>query len=95
MSEPRATITSGPPMERRTGRPRVMLRMVIMLACVGVLFFLVFGFGVFRNIMIGRFLATLSNPPQTVAVVQAETSLWQSTPSISNPARTCKAASCC
>jgi membrane fusion protein (multidrug efflux system) len=77
MSEPRATITSGPPMERRTGRPRVMLRMVIMLACVGVLFFLVFGFGVFRNIMIGRFLATLSNPPQTVAVVQAETSLWQ------------------
>lgn len=53
------------------------LRMVVMLACIGVLFFLVFGFGVFRNIMIARYLATLSNPPQTVATVTATITPWQ------------------
>jgi membrane fusion protein (multidrug efflux system) len=77
MSEQRATSPSGPPPEPRARRPRIALRMVIMLAAVGVLFFLVFGFGVFRSIMIGRFLATLSNPPQTVATVPAQTSPWQ------------------
>jgi membrane fusion protein (multidrug efflux system) len=49
-----------------------------MLLAVGILFFLIFGFGVFRNIMIGKFLATLSNPPQTVATMPAETQRWQS-----------------
>jgi membrane fusion protein (multidrug efflux system) len=59
-------------------RPRPLRRLVIMLLAVGILFFLIFGFGVFRNIMIGKFLATLSNPPQTVATMPAETQRWQS-----------------
>jgi len=74
MSEQVAPITSAP---RPPRRPRIVLRFIIMLLCVGILFFLVFGFGVFRNIMIGRFLATLSNPPQTVATVIAQTTPWQ------------------
>ena len=58
-------------------RPRTWLRLAIMLLAVGLLFFLVFGFGIFRSIMIGKFLATLSNPPQTVATIVAQTSPWQ------------------
>lgn len=73
MSEERAALTSPKP----SRKPRMILRLVIMLVSVGVLFFLVFGFGVFRSIMIGKFLATLSNPPQTVATVTAETTPWQ------------------
>jgi len=76
MTEQRASFTSGP-RAPHPGRPRIALRMIIMLAFVAVLFFLVFGFGVFRNIMIGRFLATLSNPPQTVSTVEAQSSPWQ------------------
>jgi membrane fusion protein, multidrug efflux system len=72
MIEQHADSLSPPPR-----RPRTTRRMLIMLLVVGVLFFLVFGFGVFRSIMIGKFLATLSNPPQTVATIQAETSPWQ------------------
>lgn len=52
-------------------------RLFIMLVIVGVVFGLVFGFGAVRGIMIGKFLATLSNPPQTVATIKAETTPWQ------------------
>jgi membrane fusion protein (multidrug efflux system) len=52
-------------------------RMVVMLACVGTLFFLVFGYGVFKNIMIAKFLAGFSNQVQTVATISAATSPWQ------------------
>jgi membrane fusion protein (multidrug efflux system) len=58
-------------------RPRPVRRLVIMLLAVGILFFLVFGFGAFRSFEIGKFLATLSNPPQTVATIQAATQPWQ------------------
>jgi membrane fusion protein (multidrug efflux system) len=53
-------------------------RMIIMLIIVGVVLFLIFGFGAFRNVMIGKFLATLKNPPQTVATMIAQTSAFQS-----------------
>jgi membrane fusion protein (multidrug efflux system) len=72
MLEERTDIISKP-----KRRPRTGLRLAIMLLCVGLLFFLVFGFGIFRSIMIGKFLATLSNPPQTVATIVAQTSPWQ------------------
>jgi membrane fusion protein (multidrug efflux system) len=52
-------------------------RLIIMLLIVGVLFALVFGFGAFRTVMIGKFLATLSNPPQTVATIHAAQTQWQ------------------
>lgn len=57
--------------------PKFMRRMIIMLASVGVLFFLVFGFGVFRSIMIAKFLAGFANQVQTVATITAAPSSWQ------------------
>jgi membrane fusion protein (multidrug efflux system) len=53
-------------------------RLVIMLLAVGVLFFLIFGFGAFRNVMIGKFLATLPDQPQTVSTITAGQTQWQS-----------------
>jgi membrane fusion protein (multidrug efflux system) len=52
-------------------------RLVIVVAIVGGVFFLIFGFGAFRNVMIGKFLATLPFQPQTVATIKAPTSQWQ------------------
>ncbi|OYV38449.1 MAG: efflux transporter periplasmic adaptor subunit [Acidocella sp. 20-61-6] len=53
-------------------------RLIIMLLAVVLVFGLIFGYGTFRGIMIGKFLATLSNPPQTVSTVTATESAWQS-----------------
>ncbi len=52
-------------------------RLVIVVVIVGVVFFLIFGFGTFHNIMIGKFLATLPFQPQTVATIKAPSSAWQ------------------
>jgi membrane fusion protein (multidrug efflux system) len=52
-------------------------RMTLMLLAVGLVLFLIFGFEAFRTVMIKRFMATLSNPPQTVSTVAAATSDWQ------------------
>lgn len=52
-------------------------RLVIVVVIVGVVFFLIFGFGAFRNIMIGKFLATLPFQPQTVATIKAPSTQWQ------------------
>jgi len=52
-------------------------RMVIMLASVGVVLGLVFGFGVFKGIMIKKFFASASNPPQTVSTMVAKNEPWQ------------------
>lgn len=52
-------------------------RLIIMLLAVGIVLGLIFGFGMFRSIMIGKFLATLSNPSQTVATVEAKETPWQ------------------
>jgi membrane fusion protein (multidrug efflux system) len=54
-------------------------RMVIMLVAVAVVLGAVFGFQVFKGIMIKKFMATLSNPPQTVATAKAGYSQWQPT----------------
>jgi membrane fusion protein (multidrug efflux system) len=54
-------------------------RFIIMLVVVGVLFFLIFGFGAFRNVMIGKFLATLPDQPQTVSTMTAPETPWQPT----------------
>lgn len=53
-------------------------RIVIMLLAVGLLLGLVFGFGVFRSIMIGKYLAGAGNQTQTVATTKAEPTPWQS-----------------
>ncbi|MCU4160845.1 efflux RND transporter periplasmic adaptor subunit [Acidiphilium sp. AL] len=58
-------------------RPSTVRRMVVMLILVGIVLFLIFGFGAFRTIMIGKFLATLKNPPQTVATMVAAKTSFQ------------------
>jgi membrane fusion protein (multidrug efflux system) len=52
-------------------------RMTLMLLAIGLVLFLIFGFEAFRTVMINRFMATLSNPPQTVSTVEATTTDWQ------------------
>src|SRR6516162_3691997 len=52
-------------------------RMVIMLLAVGVGFGGIFGFQAFKAVMIKKFIAALSNPPQTISAATAATSEWQ------------------
>jgi membrane fusion protein (multidrug efflux system) len=52
-------------------------RMVIMLVAVAIVFGGIFGFQIFKGMMIKKFITALSNPPQTVSAAKAETSEWQ------------------
>ncbi|MGO9698033.1 MAG: efflux RND transporter periplasmic adaptor subunit [Xanthobacteraceae bacterium] len=52
-------------------------RMVIMLVAVAIVFGGIFGFQVFKGIMIKKFITALSNPPQTISVAKAANSEWQ------------------
>ncbi len=51
--------------------------MMIMLAIVAVVFAGLYGFVTFRSIMIGKFLASMANPPQTVSVTTASFQEWK------------------
>ncbi len=53
--------------------------MIIMLAVVGILFGLVFGWKGFKAIMIQRYIATMKAPAVAVSTMKAEESLWQPT----------------
>ncbi|MEF3365240.1 efflux RND transporter periplasmic adaptor subunit [Methylocystis sp. 9N] len=50
--------------------------MMIMLASVAVVFGGLYGFVSFRSMMIGQFLASMANPPQTVSVTTAVYQEW-------------------
>jgi len=52
-------------------------RMVIMLVAVAIVFGAIFGFQVFKGIMIKKFMTALSSPPQTVSTAKAAFSEWQ------------------
>jgi len=52
-------------------------RMVIMLVAVAIVFGGIFGFQIFKGMMIKKFISALSNPPQTVSAAKAETAEWQ------------------
>ena len=52
-------------------------RMVIMLAAVGVVLGLIFGFGAFKGIMIKKFFASQGAPPQSVSTMVAKFDNWQ------------------
>ena len=52
-------------------------RMVIMLAAVGVVLGLVFGFGAFKGVMIKRFFSSQGTPPQSVSTMRAGLEPWQ------------------
>jgi len=56
----------------------MLKRMVIMLAVTGLVLGAVFGFEAFKSVMIGKFLKTLANPPQTVSTMVAHSQEWQS-----------------
>ncbi|MGJ4943680.1 efflux RND transporter periplasmic adaptor subunit [Bradyrhizobium sp. HKCCYLS1011] len=53
-------------------------RMTIMLAVMGILFGGLYGFQVFKGVMIKKAIGAMANPPQTVSTVTAETAPWQS-----------------
>lgn len=52
-------------------------RMVLMLILVGVVLGGVFGFQAFKGVMIKRYFASQTSPPQTVSTVQAKLETWQ------------------
>jgi membrane fusion protein, multidrug efflux system len=52
-------------------------RMTIMLIAVVVVFGGVFGFQIFKNAMIKKFMTAMAPPPQTVSTVMAATQDWQ------------------
>ncbi|MFC0241180.1 efflux RND transporter periplasmic adaptor subunit [Rhodopseudomonas telluris] len=54
-------------------------RMIIMLAAVGLVFGALYGFQTFKASMIKQALASLRDPPQTVATTQATMTPWQTT----------------
>ncbi|HEX5509708.1 MAG TPA: efflux RND transporter periplasmic adaptor subunit [Pseudolabrys sp.] len=56
----------------------MLKRMVIMLLVTGLVLGGVFGFQAFKSVMIRKYLAKLSNPPQTVSTMVAQTQEWQS-----------------
>ena len=58
-------------------RPLVK-RMIIMLALTGLVLGAVFGFEAFKSVMISKFFATLTNPPQTVSTIVAASQEWKS-----------------
>jgi membrane fusion protein, multidrug efflux system len=53
-------------------------RMIIMLVLTGLVLGAIFGFQAFKSVMIAKFMATLSNPPQTVATMTAGSQEWRS-----------------
>jgi membrane fusion protein, multidrug efflux system len=52
-------------------------RMIIMLIAVGVVFGGVFGFQIFKNAMIKKFMSAMPQPPQTVSTIAAAVQEWQ------------------
>lgn len=56
----------------------MLKRMIIMLVLIGLVLGGVFGFEAFRSKMIAKFMATLSNPTQTVSTMVAGSQPWQS-----------------
>jgi len=60
----------------KTARPATK-RMIIMLAATALVLAAIFGFEAFRGIMIKRYMASFSNPPQTVSTAVAQVQPWQ------------------
>ena len=52
-------------------------RMIVMLVLTGLVLGAIFGFQAFKGVMIAKFMATLSNPPQTVSTMTASSQEWR------------------
>jgi membrane fusion protein (multidrug efflux system) len=51
--------------------------MVLMLAAVAIVLGLIFGYQAFKSVMIKKYMAAMTSPPQTVSAGKAATSEWQ------------------
>jgi membrane fusion protein (multidrug efflux system) len=56
----------------------MLKRMIIMLALTVLVLGGVFGFEAFKSVMIGKYMKTLANPPQTVSTMTAISQEWRS-----------------
>ncbi|PWJ81587.1 membrane fusion protein (multidrug efflux system) [Pseudaminobacter salicylatoxidans] len=55
----------------------MLKRMIVMLVLTGLVLGGIFGFEAFRSSMIRKYIATLSNPPQTISTMTAGLQEWQ------------------
>ena len=78
MLNPEQQVPTQTTRERSGTRHPLRKRMIIMLVLTGLVLAGVFGFEAFKNVMIHKYLATLSNPPQTVSTMVAASSEWRS-----------------
>ena len=60
-----------------SARPKQRKRLIIVIVAVVILFALLIGFNTFKGIMIGKFMKSMSNPPQTVSTMTAAYQEWQ------------------
>ncbi len=58
-------------------KPNQRKRLIIVVAAVVILFALLIGFNTFKGIMIGKFMKSMANPPQTVSTMVAAYQDWQ------------------
>ena len=60
-----------------SARPKQRKRLIIVIVAVVILFGLLIAFNTFKGIMIGKFMKSMANPPQTVSTMTAEYQDWQ------------------
>lgn len=60
-----------------SARPKLRKRLIIVIVAVAVLFALLIGFNAFKGIMIGKYMKSHANPPQTVSTMVAKYQDWQ------------------
>lgn len=60
-----------------SARPKQRKRLIIVILVVAILFALLIGFNTFKGIMIGKFMKSMGNPPQTVSTMTVGYQDWQ------------------
>ena len=60
-----------------SARPKQRKRLIIVIVVVVILFGLLIAFNTFKGIMIGKFMKSMGNPPQTVSTMAVEYQEWQ------------------
>jgi len=60
-----------------SARPKQRKRLIIVIVAVAILFGLLIGFNTFKGIMIGKFMKSMGNPPQTVSTMTVGYQEWQ------------------
>ncbi|MBU6478050.1 MAG: hypothetical protein KGQ32_09000, partial [Xanthomonadaceae bacterium] len=58
-------------------KPGLRKRLIIVIGAIVLLFVLVIGFNTFKGIMIGKFMKSMGNPPQTISAMAAGYQEWQ------------------